>query len=189
MNSDARVQEFLILSFLGGALYVGAFWVQSKYLLYFDYMPLISLFFLPAGVKLVAFIVARGAGFLGVSAGTSLTLYLDRTWSPPEVHDYFTSIQFFCLIPFVGILLAQKMLKIRSDLVGMTGLQVALLAIFGAFINGISINLYMLIEGVISRQDVGVGILAAMFGNVAGIVFLIFIISIYSGVKRSVEKN
>ena len=47
----------------------------------------------------------------------------------------------------------------------------------------------MLIEGVISREDVGVGILAAMFGNVAGIAFLIFIISIYSGVKRSVEKN
>ena len=189
MSMSFRLKEFLVLTFLCCALFVGTFWIQSNYLSYFDYMPWASLFFLPAGVKLIAFIVARGAGFLGVSAGTALTLHLDKSWNPPEVHDYVTSFEFFCLIPFVGTLLIQRLLKIRADLVGITGIQVVLLVVLGALINGVSINIYMFIEDMISMQDVGVGILATMFGYVTGIAFLMVVMSIYLGVKRSVSKG
>jgi hypothetical protein len=189
MNFSFQLKEFLILALLCCALFVGACWVQSSYLSYFDYMPWASLFFLPAGVKLIAFIVARGAGFWGVSAGTSLTLHLDKSWNPPEIHDYVTSFEFFCLFPFLGILLIQKLLKIKADLVGMTELQVILLVVLGALVNGVSINIYMFIEGMISMQDVGVGILATMFGYVTGIAFLMFVISLGTGIKRSVLKG
>ncbi len=189
MQSNSELKEFLILACLCCGLLVGAFWLQENYFSYFDYTPWVNLFSLPAAVKLIAFIIARGAGFFGVSAGTALTLHLDATLNSPALHDYFTSLEFFCLIPFVGTLLIQKLLKIRSDLVGMTGGQIAWLVVLVTLVNGVSINAYMLIEGMIARHEFGFGVLATMFGDLTGIAFFLFIVSMASGFKRSVARD
>ncbi len=46
--------------------------VQIKVLGYFDFLPMASILFIPAGVKLLAMLIGRGAGVFGVLVGVEL---------------------------------------------------------------------------------------------------------------------
>ena len=54
--------------------------VQVKVLGDFDFLPMVSILFIPAGVKFLAMLVGRGAGVFGVLVGVELVnLYTGKS--------------------------------------------------------------------------------------------------------------
>jgi len=183
-----NVVDASVLTCLTGCMFSATFWFQARYLTVFDYMPRASLFFLPAGIRIISFIAARGWGLLGISAGTLVTLTFDTSWQPAHWHDYISAFEFFCLLPYLGTIGIQKLLAIDRDLTKLTVAQVIKIAFLGSLINGLSINTYLYIEGVHALNDLNTGILAASFGDVTGIAFTLFLVSIYPQLKSSLSK-
>jgi hypothetical protein len=186
MQPINRLRELTILVLLSCLTFAGAFWIQVHLLTVFDYMPKASLFFLPAGVRLLMFIVARTAGLVGVSLGTLLTLAMDTSWIPPHPHDYISSLVFFCVLPYLGTIGIQRLLNVHRSLIGVSMPQIIGLAVGASVINGCCINLYMTIEG--DYAPLGIGTLAAAFGDITGIAFTLFLVSIYPQVKSLLSK-
>lgn len=117
LSRDTHI-EYLSLVFVCALLFVGSFWIQVNYLTAFDYLPKASLFFLPAGVRLIAFVAARSAGLVGISLGVMLTMTMDTSWQPPHWHDYISIIFFSCVIPYYGSIFVTQKLGIDNDLKG-----------------------------------------------------------------------
>ena len=181
--------EYLILVGMCCLAYVLTFWMQAKYMTRFDYMPRASLFFIPAGVKLVAFIVSRSAGLVGISLGTLLTLSMDTSWNPPFWGDFVSSFQFFCLLPYLGTLGIMKVLGIDRDLRQMSVVQLMALSVLASVVNGLCINAYMLLEGAIDFHEFNIGTLAATAGDVTGIAFTLLVVSFYPKLVKILEKK
>lgn len=184
----STIAQYLSLVAVCGAFYVASFLLQVHFLTFFDYMPKASLFFIPAGIKLVAFVVARSAGLVGVSLGVLLTLTTDTSWHPPHVHDYFSVMFFNAVVPYIGAVVAARTLGVSADLRAIRLWQIIVMAVWVSIVNGVSMNAYLLIEGVNTFADFDHGVLAATFGDVSGIVFTLFLISIsphlYMGWQR-----
>lgn len=177
--------EYLSLVFICALLYVGSFWIQANHLTAFDYLPKASLFFLPAGVRLIAFVVARSAGLVGISLGAILTMTMDTSWHPPHWHDYISIIFFSCVIPYYGSTFLAKKMGLDHDLKRIRLWQVGAMALTVSILNGVSMNAYLLIEKVIPLDDAfKVGTLATTFGDMTGIAFTLLLISMLPEINR-----
>lgn len=151
-------------------------------------MPKASLFFFPAGIRLVAFLAARSAGLLGVSLGTITAASLDTSWHPSQLHDYISIVVFFCVLPYLGALAAQRFLRIDQQFSVIKVWQIAAIAALVSLINGASINIYMVIENVITLSDFDTGVLAAAVGDMTGIAFVLFMVSFFPNIYRTGKK-
>lgn len=184
LSSDTYI-EYLSLIFFCALLYAGSFWIQANYLAAFDYLPKASLFFLPAGVRLVAFVVARSAGLVGIALGAMLTMTMDTSWHPPHWHDYISIIFFQCVIPYYGSIFFAKRIDLDNDLKRIRLWQIVAIALAISILNGISINTYLLIENVIHLDDAfKLGTLATTFGDMTGIAITLLLISMLPEINR-----
>ena len=76
MLSIIGLVEYLITTVFFTCTYCLFYMVQVKVLGDFDFLPMVSILFIPAGVKFLAMLVGRGAGVFGVLVGVELVNFI-----------------------------------------------------------------------------------------------------------------
>lgn len=146
------------------------YWIAFDICDYFDFVdsfaPGISLFFLPAGVKLVA---ALTAVFWGV-AGTVVVLAFTAVgfWSdqPPWFYVVYASLSGF--ISLISLRLMMQVLSIQTDLSNLKILHLPIIDFVAASLHGIVVNAFYILLGMTTLQDLGLRAAAMAFGDFLG---------------------
>jgi len=84
MTKNDFFETLLSVSFFA-VLYFLLYQVQVKVLSDFDFLPMASIFFIPAGIKFLAMVVGQGPGVVGIALGLpwlKLTLAKRSTSQP-----------------------------------------------------------------------------------------------------------
>jgi hypothetical protein len=126
----------------------------------------ISLFFLPAGVKLLLLLVLRTPAFMGMwIAGVYLGagLYFDRTFFS-VVLLAFVNLITYVLASFV----VMRWLRVRSDLRNLKYWHIVVISVAASLVSGIVNNLVFLLENMSTSQELWAKSSAMAFGDFMG---------------------
>jgi hypothetical protein len=94
--------ERVILTAVFALAYFSLFWVQVNVLGEFDFLPMASILFLPAGIKFLAMLVGRHWGVVGIALGKFL---VDTYFGyPGNAMDAATHIVLWLVLPYVCLL-------------------------------------------------------------------------------------
>ena len=136
-------------SFLFESSITAAFFAVMYFLLYqvqvhvltdFDFLPMASILFLPAGVKFIAMVVGQAAGVMGIAIGMQLI----------ERHQG-TTFDLLTVLPhlFVWLLLPYALLRtylvknhLTQDLSALTTYQLVVLASVASIVSSLGTQLY-----------------------------------------------
>ena len=153
-NWDWRqVLEKALISAFFGLVYYLAFETSFRLDLVAGYAPGISLIFLPAGVKLVAALVAGFWGVLGVVI--ALAYEARSVWENQHFGFY---LVYACLGGFSTLLvveLLKRLLNIQPDLRNLRLLHLPVIDLFSTLFHGFVLNTYL----ITLHMDVGKGLL------------------------------
>ena len=138
-------------SFLFESSITAAFFAVMYFLLYqvqvhvltdFDFLPMASILFLPAGVKFIAMVVGQGAGVMGIAIGMQLVERYQGT-----TFDLLTVLPHL----FVWLLLPYALLRtylvknhLTQDLSALTTYQLVVLASIASIVSSLGSQLYFL---------------------------------------------
>lgn len=106
------------LALLSFVAYWASFRINALITPWTEYGPGVSLVFIPAGVKLVALLVAGGWGLLGL-AGAALWMAAE-VWVQSGVGELVGNIAVWLGVPFVVVELMLRLLGIQRDLSNLT---------------------------------------------------------------------
>ena len=140
----AMKTSFLFESFITAAffavMYFLLYQVQVHVLTDFDFLPMASILFLPAGVKFIAMVVGQAAGVMGIAIGMQL---VERHQGMP--FDVLTAIPHL----FVWLLLPYALLRtylvknhLTQDLSALTTYQLVVLASIASIVSSLGTQLY-----------------------------------------------
>lgn len=139
--------------------------------------------FLPAALRVIAILLLRTKGALGLMAGAYLTLPHDS----PEDFAYELALSVSSgLAPLFAVAICQQFFKISSDLAGLRGAHIVILSVASAIANSMLLNTLMFVTG----RHHGDGALAAtiIVGDMLGTAILLFAvafgISFFIGSRR-----
>ena len=105
-----------------------------------QYAPGVALFFLPAGVKLVALLVARAWGLLGIVAAGVWTAA--DVWESADWIALLGNVVVWVGIPYVVIHLMLRWMKIHPDLSNLTYLRVMGICMAATVASSVAGNVY-----------------------------------------------
>ena len=105
-----------------------------------QYAPGVALFFLPAGVKLVALLVARAWGLLGIVAAGVWTAA--DVWQNADWIALLGNVVVWVGIPYVVIHLMLRCMKIHPDLSNLTYLRVMGICMAATVASSVAGNVY-----------------------------------------------
>ena len=105
-----------------------------------QYAPGVALFFLPAGVKLVALLVARAWGLLGIVAAGVWTAA--DVWQSADWTALLGNVVVWVGIPYVVIHLMLRWMKIHPDLSNLTYLRVMGICMAATVASSVAGNVY-----------------------------------------------
>lgn len=105
-----------------------------------QYAPGVALFFLPAGVKLVALLVARAWGLLGIVAAGVWTAA--DVWESADWIALLGNVVVWVGIPYVVIHLMLRWMKIHPDLSNLTYLRVMSICMAATVASSVTGNVY-----------------------------------------------
>jgi hypothetical protein len=168
MINATRIVEYLINAVFFTFAYFLFYMVQIKVLGDFDFLPMASILFIPAGVKFLAMLIGRGAGVFGVLVGVELVnLYLGK---PPNLLEIGMHAVVWILLPYACMVAYLRKRDHGQNLVGLTTFDVIALAILVSTMSSLASQLYW------SGLDVaGVPLVRAIWGMLVGDVAGIFL--------------
>ena len=136
-------------SFLFESSITAAFFAVMYFLLYqvqvhvltdFDFLPMASILFLPAGVKFIAMVVGQAAGVMGIAIGMQL---VERHQGMPfDVLTAIPHLLVWLLLPYA--LLRAYLVKnhLTHDLSALTTYQLVVLASVASIVSSLGTQLY-----------------------------------------------
>lgn len=147
-----------------------AYWASFKLngwlLPWFDYLPGVSLVFLPAGVKLVSMLVAGVWGVLGVGlAGLWMAagVWQDAQWLP-----LLGNIVVWLGVPYLVLVLLMRVLGVARDLSNLRYLTLLFMAVVAILVQSLASNLYAMLAHGRSAAELLPATLAMAVGDVVG---------------------
>lgn len=105
-----------------------------------EYAPGVALFFLPAGVKLVALLVARAWGLVGIVAAGAWTAA--DGWQSADGMTLLGNVLVWVGIPYVVIRLMLRWMNIHADLSNLTYLRVLVICMAATLASSVVGNVY-----------------------------------------------
>lgn len=133
---------------------------------WFEYLPGVSLLFLPAGVKLVALLVAGVWGVLGVGlAGLWMAagVWQDAQWLP-----LLGNIVVWLGVPYFVIVLLMRLLGVARDLSNLRYLTLLFMAVVAILAQSLAGNLYAMLAHGRSASEVLPATFAMAVGDLVG---------------------
>ncbi len=171
--------EYLITIVFFSVAYFLFYMVQMKVLGDFDFVPTVSIFFIPAGVKFLAMLVGRGAGVFGVLVGVELVnLYVGK---PLNLLEIGLHAVVWILLPYACMVAYLKQRERGQNLIGLTIFDVITLAILVSMVSSLGSQLYW--NGF---DAAGVQLVLAIWGMLVGDVAGIFLAMVVVLVTRKV---
>jgi len=139
MKTSFLFESFITAAFFA-VMYFLLFQVQVQVLTDFDFLPMASILFLPAGVKFIAMVVGQGAGVMGIAIGMQLVERYQGT-----TFDLLTVLPHL----FVWLLLPYALLRaylvknhLTHDLSALTTYQLVVLASVASIVSSLGTQLY-----------------------------------------------
>ena len=132
----------VFISVLFGTLYFLAFETSFSLHLVEGYAPGISLIFLPAGVKLVAALVAGFWGVLGVVV--ALAYEARHVWANQHFCFYLAYASLGGFSTLFVVELFKRLLKIQPDLKNLRLLHLPVIDLFSTLFHGFVLNAYLI---------------------------------------------
>lgn len=140
-----------------------------------EYAPGVALFFLPAGVKLVALLVARAWGLLGIAAAGLWTAA--GVWQGAEWMVLLGNVVVWVGLPYGVIWLMLRWMRIHADLSNLTYLRVMGICLAATLASSVVGNAYAVWTHTQPLSDLWGRALAMALGDFlgAGVLFALLI--------------
>ena len=141
MKTSFLFESFITAAFFA-VMYFLLYQVQVQVLTDFDFLPMASILFLPAGVKFIAMVVGQAAGVMGIAIGMQL---VERHQGMPfDVLTAIPHLLVWLLLPYA--LLRAYLVKnhLTHDLSALTTYQLVVLASIASIVSSLGSQLYFL---------------------------------------------
>lgn len=155
----------LMLTVMAGLAYYLTFLLNNAFGSAVLYDHWIALFFLPAGIKHLFILVARGWGALGCFVG--LLIPSLQFWTDTPVYQIVFYSGLSTLASWLGIALGMKLLGIHRNLLNLQFMHLPLLDLLTTAVHGFAVGAYFTAVGMSSDQLLA-NSLAMMFGDYTG---------------------
>lgn len=130
------IKQALTQTFIAALIWVFFYQFSTWLFAYFEYNPHVSWVFLPAGIRMLAVFVFGWNGVLGLFLGSIITNDHDIDMAVFEIA--FIS----ALAPMLALYICRWSFAIPNSLAGLTGMQLLVFALSGAFANAFLSQLY-----------------------------------------------
>ena len=131
--------ERLMLTAVFAVAYFSLFWVQVNVLGEFDFLPMASILFLPAGIKFLAMLVGRHWGVVGIALGKFL---VDTYFSYPGNAMDATHIVLWLVLPYVCLLAYLVKKDTKQTLDDITTYDLVVLALIVSLTSSLGTQFY-----------------------------------------------
>ena len=150
------------------ASYFSLFWVQVNVLGEFDFLPMASILFLPAGVKFIAMLVGRHWGVVGIALGKVLVdIY---SGSVSDLSEQIPHLLVWLVAPYACMLIFLKQKDLSQTLDGLTTFDLVVLALIVSLVSSLGTQLYFF-----GMHEPGYpllkGVWSMTLGDISGILF------------------
>jgi uncharacterized membrane protein len=167
----------IILSFSFAVIYFCSYVLQVQILADFDFLPRASIFFLPAGIKLVAILVGKFRGVLGVLIGR---LLVEQYLGTPLLNAHLLmELIFWAVVPYALATAYLKKCDLELDLKDLTTYRLLMLSIIVAFSSSLGVQVFRyvtssMLEFPLQKAiwSMTVGDLSGMFAVLAMVIFV-----------------
>ena len=141
MPANTHLVERLTTTCFFACTYFLLYMVQIKIMESFEFLPMASILFLPAGVKFLAMLVGRGAGVAGIIIGVGLVNQsTGETQNFAHMHAY--ALLVWILLPYVLLSAYLNKRGHGHNLNGLTTFDVVMLVIMVSFVSSVGAQLY-----------------------------------------------
>ena len=135
----AKFYESLIAAAFFAFAYFLTFLVQINVLKDFDFLPMASILFIPAGIKFVALLVGGGAGVVGLTIGW---IFVEQhLGSEFELGTALSHTFVWLLLPYICMTGYLKKYHLKSNLENLTAYHVLVLAMILSFVSSLGTQL------------------------------------------------
>jgi hypothetical protein len=156
-----------LLFALGSAMaYVVMLWLNTHVIHAQEAFTGATVFFLPAGVKLLALMIGRQWGALGLLCANFAMSFQD--WPGTSPYVLLTMALLWVGLPLLMVLLLGRLLRLRSDLRGITFSQFVLIDATTAGSNSLAYNGYLVWLGLRDPGDYWGAVSAMALGDFMG---------------------
>ena len=180
---EPRLLEGLVLACACGAAYLGTFYLNAHLVQAPDVFAGVALFYLPAGVKLIAIMVCRYWGALGLWVANFV--HTATGWEGLALIEAFWMSVVWVGSTLMVVMLWTKYMGLRADLKNLSFSNFVWLNLIAAVVHGMAFNLYMV---VIQLREVNEWLSAAKamaLGDFVGSgVMMLLIVSSYKAARR-----
>lgn len=132
--------EGIVLAILCGLIYYSAFFLQTMISPWVNYSQGVDLFFLPAGIKLIAFMIAGVWGLIGIAIVGLITSF--DVWKSDSLMTNSGNILIWAGIPYTTYRYLVKMLYIDLELNSIKYRHVLFIALATSLTSSVGSSLY-----------------------------------------------
>jgi hypothetical protein len=177
--------EGIGLSTVCGLTYYAAFLLQSKISPFVHFAQGIDLIFLPAGIKLVSFMVAGIWGFWGIAAVGLITAH--DVWQTNTMLAHLGNIAIWAGVPYVTFLWLARLLHLDTGLMKLKYWHVLVIALATTLASSFGSNLYQWLLQNRSFDMITSASIAMAVGDFLGIGLFVFALAFI--VKKSSHRG
>ena len=186
MTKNDLFETLLSVSFFA-ALYFLLYQVQVKVLSDFDFLPMASILFIPAGIKFLAMVVGQAPGVVGIALGFALVeINAGKTL---DLTAFLTHVLLWLVLPYALLRGYLAKSDLKNDLTALTTYQLFVMAVIVSLTSSLVTQLYFL--GLHDPQyPVLKGIWSMTVGDLSGIFLsLAFVVAMRRVFARRTRTN
>ena len=170
--SNHTWMEGVALSSVFGVAYYAVFWLQTKLSSLVNFAQGIDLFFAPAGIKLVAFMVAGIWGFWGIAVVGLITA--QDVWQKDTMLVHLGNTAIWAGVPYVTYLGLAQLLRLDASLMRLKYGHVLIIALATSLASSLGSNLYQWLVQNRSFDMITSASIAMAVGDFMGIGVFVF---------------
>ena len=186
MTKNDFFETLLSVSFFA-VLYFLLYQVQVKVLSDFDFLPMASILFIPAGIKFLAMVVGQGPGVVGIALGFALVeINAGKTL---DLTAFLTHVLLWLVLPYALLRGYLAKSDLKNDLTALTTYQLFVMAVIVSLTSSLVTQLYFF--GLHDPQyPVLKGIWSMTIGDLSGIFLsLAFVVAMRRVFARRTRTN
>ena len=186
MTKNDFFETLLSVSFFA-VLYFLLFQVQVKVLSDFDFLPMASILFIPAGIKFLAMVVGQGPGVVGIALGFALVeINAGKTL---DLTAFLTHVLLWLVLPYALLRGYLAKSDLKNDLTTLSTYQLFVIAVIVSLTSSLGTQLYFF--GLHDPQyPVLKGVWSMTIGDLSGIFLsLTFVVAMRRVFARRTRTN
>ena len=139
MTKNDFFETLLSVSFFA-VLYFLLYQVQVKVLSDFDFLPMASILFIPAGIKFLAMVVGQGPGVVGIALG--FTLVEINAGKTLDLTAFLTHVLLWLVLPYALLRGYLAKSDLKNDLTTLSTYQLFVMAVIVSLTSSLGTQLY-----------------------------------------------